>query len=99
MAAPIQIQANCEVRSIIRFLNAKAEHPEYIHKQIVAVYGNVMNWQNVTKANTAGWCNFVEAHHNWRYCMDLGTPPQLVGDVSNLVVRGNVSLTINILLS
>jgi len=29
----------------------KGERPMEIHKQIVAVYGNVMNQQNVTK-----WC-------------------------------------------
>ena len=51
MAAPIQSPAKCEVRSIIRFLNAKGERPAEIHKQTVAVYGNVMNRQNVTK-----WC-------------------------------------------
>ena len=51
MAAPIQSPAKCEVRSVIRFLNAKVERPAEIHKQIVAVYGNVMNRQNVTK-----WC-------------------------------------------
>jgi hypothetical protein len=27
----------------------KDEHPKEIHKHIVAVYGNVMNQQNVTK--------------------------------------------------
>jgi len=48
MAAPIQNPAICEVRSVIRFLNAKGERPAEIHKQIVAVYGNVMNQQNVT---------------------------------------------------
>jgi hypothetical protein len=32
-----------------RFLNAKAERPAEIHEQIVTVYGNVMNRQNVTK--------------------------------------------------
>jgi len=37
MSAPIQSPAKCKVLSIIRFLNAE------IHKQIVAVYGNVMN--------------------------------------------------------
>jgi DNA-binding FrmR family transcriptional regulator len=42
MAAPIQNPAKCEVRSIIRFLNAKGERPAEIHKQIVAVCGNVM---------------------------------------------------------
>jgi len=51
MATPIQSPAKCEVRSIIRFLNAKGERPAEIHKQIVAVYGYVMNQQNVTK-----WC-------------------------------------------
>jgi hypothetical protein len=49
MARPIQSLAQWEMRSVIRFLNAKRERPAEIHKQIVAVYGNVMNWQNVTK--------------------------------------------------
>jgi len=56
MAAPIQSPAKCEVRSVIRFLNAKGERPAEIHKQIFAVYGNVMKRQNVTK-----WCReFLE---------------------------------------
>jgi len=49
MAAPNQSYAKWEVRSVIRFLNAKGERPAEIHKQIVAVYGNVMNRQNVAK--------------------------------------------------
>jgi hypothetical protein len=32
MAAPIQSPAICEVRSVIRFLNAKGERPAEIHK-------------------------------------------------------------------
>jgi len=51
MAAPIQSPAKREVRSVIRFLNAKGERPAEIYKQIVAVSGNVMNRQSVTK-----WC-------------------------------------------
>jgi hypothetical protein len=51
MAAPIQSPAKCEEGSVIRFLNTKGERPVEIHKQIVAVYGKVMNRQNVTK-----WC-------------------------------------------
>jgi hypothetical protein len=51
MAAPIQSLDKCEVCSVIRFLNAKGERPAEIHKQIVAVYGKVMNRQTVTK-----WC-------------------------------------------
>ena len=51
MAAPIQSPVKCEVRSVIGFLKAKGERPAEIHKQNVAVYGNVMNRQNVSK-----WC-------------------------------------------
>ena len=51
MAAPIQSRAKCEVRSVIRFFIAKGERPAEIHKKIVAIYGNVINRQNVTK-----WC-------------------------------------------
>jgi len=58
MAAPIQSLAKCEVRSVIRFLKAKGERSAEIHKQIVAVYGNVMNRQNVTKKETSRWENF-----------------------------------------
>ena len=32
------------MRSVLRLLNAKDERPADIHKQIVAVYGNVMNF-------------------------------------------------------
>jgi hypothetical protein len=45
MAVPIRSPAKCEVRSVIRFLNTKGERPAEIHKEIVAVYGNVMNRQ------------------------------------------------------
>jgi hypothetical protein len=51
MAAPIQSPAKCKVRSVIQFVNAKGERPEEIHKQLLAVCGNVMNRQNVTM-----WC-------------------------------------------
>ena len=51
MAAPIQSPAKYEVRSVLRFLNAKGERPAEIHKQIVAVYGKVLNRQTVTM-----WC-------------------------------------------
>jgi hypothetical protein len=47
MPAPIQSPAKCEVRTVIRFLKTKGERPAKIHKQIVAVYGNFMNRQNV----------------------------------------------------
>jgi hypothetical protein len=51
MATSTQSPAKCEERSVIRFVNSKGERPAEIHKQIVAVYSNVMNRENVTK-----WC-------------------------------------------
>jgi hypothetical protein len=50
MAAPIHSPATCEVHSSYDF-SAQCERPAEIHKQIFAVYGNVMNRKNVTK-----WC-------------------------------------------
>ena len=46
MAAPIQSPAKCELRSIIRFLNAKGECPVEIYKQIVAVYGKLSDFHS-----------------------------------------------------
>jgi hypothetical protein len=69
MAEPIQSPAKCEVRSIIRFLNAKGEHPAEIHKQIVAVYGNVMNRQNLTnwyREFSEGRTDFHDEHRSGR---------------------------------
>jgi len=52
MTAPIRSPAKCGMRSAVRFLKAKIECPAEIHKQIVAVYGKVMDRQHVTK-----WCH------------------------------------------
>jgi hypothetical protein len=49
MAAPILSPAKFEVLSVIRLLKGKCEGPAEIHKQIVVVCFNVMNWKNVTK--------------------------------------------------
>jgi hypothetical protein len=52
MAAPIQSPSKCELCSVIWFVNPKVECSVEMHKQIVSVYGDVMNRQNVTK-----WCH------------------------------------------
>jgi hypothetical protein len=49
MAAPIQSPANFDLRYVIQFLNVKGERPAEIHKQIVAVYDDVMDLQNVRR--------------------------------------------------
>jgi hypothetical protein len=43
IAAPIQNPAKSEVRSVIRFLNAKVERPTENHKQIAAVFDDIIN--------------------------------------------------------
>ncbi|GFW58729.1 uncharacterized protein TNCV_379121 [Trichonephila clavipes] len=49
MATPIQNPAKCDVRFVIRFLHGKGQRPADIHKEIVSVYGNIMNRQNRTE--------------------------------------------------
>jgi hypothetical protein len=50
MAVSIQNPAKCEVRAVIRFLQAKGGTAAEIHRQLVSVYGeDVMNKQNVAK--------------------------------------------------
>ncbi|GBM40536.1 hypothetical protein AVEN_76942-1 [Araneus ventricosus] len=61
--------AKCEVRSVIRFLHAKGECPADIHRQLVSVYGNIMNRQNVTKLCRA----FSEGRAMFMKNTELGT--------------------------
>ena len=75
MAAPIQSPAKCEVRSVIRSLNAKGERPAEIHKQIVAVYGNVMNQQNVMN-----WCRIFSEGRTDVHDEQRSGRPSLISD-------------------
>jgi len=56
MAAPIQSPTKNEVRSGIRFPNAKVERPAEIHKQIVAVYGKPVIY--TSPKETSRWEKF-----------------------------------------
>jgi len=50
MNAPISNPDDCEVRGVIRFLQAEKVRPCEIHRRLVAVYGeNVMNAASVRK--------------------------------------------------
>ena len=52
MKTPISNPADCEVRGMIRFLQAENIRPSEIHQRLVAVYGkHVMNAASVQK-----WC-------------------------------------------
>jgi transposase len=93
MAALIQSPAKCEVRFIIRFLNAKGERPAEIHKQVVAVYDNVMNRHNVTK-----WCReFSEGRTDVHGEQRSGRPSPVFDDLLQKIegeVRANRRWTI-----
>jgi len=85
MAAPIQSTAKCEVISVIKFLNANGEGRAEIHKQIVAVCGNVMNRQNVMK-----WCReFSEGRTDVQDEQRNGRP-SLISDDLILKIEGEI---------
>jgi hypothetical protein len=72
MAVPIQSPAKRD------FSKAKGEHPVEIHKKIVAVYGSVMNRQNVTK-----WCReFSEGRNVVHNEQRSGRPSLISGDLA-----------------
>jgi len=53
MNASISNPADCEVRGVIRFLQAESVRPSEIHRRLVAVYGeHVMNAASVPKSCT-----------------------------------------------
>ena len=93
MAAPIPSPAKGEVRSVIRFLNAKGERPAEIHKQIVAVCGNVMYRQSVMK-----WCREfsdgrTDVHDEQRSCRPSLNSDDLLQETEG-EIRVNRSVTI-----
>lgn len=56
MCDKINNPAKCEIRSVIRFLNAKYVRPIEIYRQLTEVYGYVMNEASVRK-----WCIMFNA--------------------------------------
>jgi len=85
MAAPIQSPVKCEVRSVIGFLNAKGECPAEIHKQIIAIYGNVMNRQNVTK-----WCCKFSEGRSDVHDEQRNSRPSLISDDRIQEIEGEI---------
>ena len=49
MFKTIEGAADCEIRSVIRFVNARNVLPSEIHHQICQVYGDVMRYGMVRK--------------------------------------------------
>ena len=86
------------MRSVVRFLDTKGERPAEIHKQIVAVYGKVMDRQNVTK-----WCReFFEGRTDVHDEQRNGRPSLISDDLLQEIegeIRTNRSVTIRELIT
>ncbi|GFR00482.1 uncharacterized protein TNCT_265361 [Trichonephila clavata] len=88
MAAPIQNPAKSEVRSVIRLLHAKGQRLADIHKEIVSVYRNIMNRQNVTK-----WCRHFSEGRTDVHDKQRTGQPSVISDV--LLQRTEEAIRVN----
>lgn len=82
MAALIRSPAACEVRSVIKFLNAQNKEPIEIHRQICQVYGpDIMSKQMVRR-----WCRqFSEGRQSVHDEQRSGRPSLINDDLVELV--------------
>lgn len=77
MKKKIARAANCEVRAVIRFLDAKGLRPVDIFREILEIYGNVINQRNVTK-----WCKlFYEGREELHDQQRSGRPSIKTADL------------------
>ncbi|UYV65316.1 hypothetical protein LAZ67_3003930 [Cordylochernes scorpioides] len=90
---PLSSPAKCELRSVIRFLNAKNNSPVEIHRQLVEVYGEkCMDIKNVRK-----WCwEFNEGRINVHDEQRSGRPSLPESTVARIdeMVRANWRITL-----
>lgn len=94
MAAVIQNPAKCEVRSVIRFLNAKGQNAADIHRELCAIYGPTV----MSEGKVRQWCReFREGRSNVHDDERSGRPSVQTDDLVERVnekVRSNRRFTI-----
>lgn len=94
MELPLSSPARCELRSVIRFLNAKKVSPIDIYRQLVEVYGEkCMDIKNVRK-----WCReFSEGRKNVHDEPRSGRPslPESTAARIDEMVRNNRRITLH----
>ena len=93
MNAPISNPADCEVRGVIRFLQAESVSPSEIHRRFVAVYGeHVMNAAIVRK-----WCTMFRNGRTDIHDAERSGRPSLITDALkqkvNRIIRENRHFT------
>ena len=58
--ALISAPADCEVRSVIKFLNAQSLAPIEIHRQLCQVYGHTrFDGQHISCSSSSGMCLII----------------------------------------
>jgi hypothetical protein len=79
----IENSTDCEVRAVIRFLNAQNVRPIKIYRQLIAVYGKgEMNDSDVRK----WWCRiFNEGRTNFHHMERTGRPSLITEDLKNRI--------------
>ena len=95
MDAPISNPADCEVRGLIRFLQAENVRPSEIHRRFIAVHGeHVMNAASVRK-----WCTmFTNGRTEVHDAERSGRPSVIVDALKqkvNCIIRENRRFTIS----
>ena len=95
MDALISNPADCEVRGVIRFLQAENVRPCEIHQRLVAVYGeHVMNAASVRK-----WCTMFRNGRTYVHDAERSGRPSVITDVLkhkvNHIIRENRHFTIS----
>jgi len=95
MNAPISNPADCEVRGVIRFLQAENVRPSEIHRRLVAVYGeHVMNAASVRK-----WCTMFRNGRTDVHDADRSGRHSVITDALkqkvNRIIRQNRHFTIS----
>jgi hypothetical protein len=77
----IEIPASCEIRSVIKFLNAKNVRPAEIYRQVCEVYG-----ENAKSDGMVRWCMmFSEGRTNVHDDDRSGRPSLVTADLLDQV--------------
>ena len=95
MNPPISNPAECEVRGLIRFLQAENVKPSEIHRRLVAVYGEYfMNAASVRK-----WCTMFRNRRTDVHEAERSGRPSVITDALKQkvkrIIRENRNFTIN----
>ena len=95
MNAPVSNPADCEVRGIIRFLQAEKVRPSAIHRRLVVVYGeHVMNAVSVRK-----WCTMFTNGRTGVHDAERSGRPSVITEALkkkvNRIIRQNRHFTIS----